>query len=466
MKSVKGTYLSSLAFCCAFCFFQFAYPYHLIRREQMNLFLYDFDYIRQTYAGMGWLARLVSDFLEQFFHLTIAGPTVISFLLTAIGVVSYQICRKIAGRWPSTAVASVIFLWSFFRETGNLYVTRYTVVVLGYLSLLVLSLRFEEVWKRAVSMVLLFCFGIWALGSPLHKNYGKFWSTPKFEYERLIGLDAEVARENWDRVLKLSEKDLQMVEASYCYNLALAMKGELGDHLLDHSQGGPYDLLLRVWGEQSVFRNCLAGEAWFHLGALTIAEQSAITSLQASPNHTGARYIRRLAMVNLISGENAVARKYLNLLSKTLFYGRWARSMIPGSQSEAVRTELQKARSRSSVKDFVHLSNVPRSILLGLLEADSTNRPAREYLLCYDLMRYDLEQFMEDYTPDMIDARHYHEAALIWLDQKNILSEQTAAEYGADEAMLKRMASFFRMPKTYQNTYWYYFMTAANAYSR
>jgi len=462
MQKVKGAYLSLLAFCSTFCFFQFAYPYHLIRREQMDLFLYDFGYICQTYTGTGWLSRLISDFLEQFFHLPVVGPVIISLLLTAIAIVSYRICRKFMGFWPSIAVATVIFIWSFFRETGNLYVTRYTVVVLVFLSLLMLSLQFKEVWKKGVSMLLLLGFGVWALGAPVHKNYGKFWSTPKFEYERLIGLDCEVARENWDRVLKLSEKDLQMVEASYCYNLALAMKGQLGNHLLDHSQGGPYDLLLRVWGEQAVFRNCLAGEAWFQLGALTIAEQSAITSLQASPNHTGARYILRLARVNLISGEDAVAQKYLNLLSKTLFYRKWARSMMPKNQSEAIRTELLKSRAKSSVTDFVHLSNTPRAILLGLLEADSTNMPAREYLLCYDLMLYDLNLFMEDYAPNMIKGRHYHEATLIYLDQKNILTEETAAECGVDAAMIKRMASFFRLPLKYKNTYWYYYMTAAN----
>ena len=95
------------AFFAALGFFALAYPYHLMRREQMTLFVYDWDYIRQTYGGTGWLARFVCDFLDQFFHLPAVGPVVVALLLTAIGVVVYRICRRCLGQWPSLAVAAL-----------------------------------------------------------------------------------------------------------------------------------------------------------------------------------------------------------------------------------------------------------------------------------------------------------------------------------------------------------------------
>ena len=49
----KNRFLSLLSFLAAFAFFQFAYPYHLVRREQMTLFLYDWDYIAQTTGASG-----------------------------------------------------------------------------------------------------------------------------------------------------------------------------------------------------------------------------------------------------------------------------------------------------------------------------------------------------------------------------------------------------------------------------
>lgn len=198
-------------------------------------------------GGAGWLASLAGDFLEQFFGLPVVGPLLVALLLTAVGVVAYRICRRFLGHWPSLAIAILIFAWSFLRETGNNYMTCYTLAVLGYLCLVLLALQFKPVWLRY-----------------------------------------------------------------------------------------------------------------------------------------------------------AAAQKYLGMLSRTLFYGKWARSRMPGRQDEAVQAELAKARARLTGKDFVHQAENPRAVLLGLLEADSTNTLARNYLLCYDLLCYDLDGFIRDYEPDRI----------------------------------------------------------------
>ena len=456
----SGPVCATLAFLGSFLFFQFAYPYHLMRREQLDLFLYDGGYIAETYRGAGWLARFAGDFLEQFFLLPIVGPLAVALLLTAIGCVAYRICRRFMDHWPSLIIAILFFAWSFLRETGNNYMTRYTLAVLGYLSLVLLALRFRPVWLRYVALVPFLAFGVWAFASPYHPQYGKLWSVPKLDDERLFGLDMEVSRENWDKVLKLSEKDLYMEEASYCYNLALAMQGNLGNALLNHSQNHQFTLLFPVSAERAIFTNTLAGEAWFHLGDMTMAEQSAITSLQASPRHTGARFVTRLARVNLVTGEDAAAQKYLSMLSRTLFYGEWARSMMPGRQDEATQAELAKARARLAGKDFVHQAENPRAVLLGLLEADSTNTLARNYLLCYDLLCYDLDSFIRDYEPDRIPARLYHEAILIWLSQQGRLNPEEVTGYGVDVSEVDRMGRFGRNPNAFKNTYWYYYWKA------
>lgn len=457
-----GLVAAVLAFLGSWSFFLFAYPYHLMRREQQNLFLFDGVHIRETYRGMGFLGRFVSDFLEQFFLAAVPASLIVALLLTGIGVVVYRICRHFLGKWPSLGIAALFFIWSFLRETGNLYLTRYTVATLALLSLVLLALQFKKAWLKPLAAVLLVGFGIWAFGSPVHKVYGKAWSVPQFKYERVLGLDTEVCREHWDKVLQLSKVDLYTEEASYCYNLALAMKGRLGDDLFDHSQNYHYSLLFPASSDQTVMTNAMAGEAWFQLGDMTVAEQSAITSLQASPKHTGARYLVRLARVNLISGEDGAAMKYLTILGKTLFYGRWARSMMPGRQDEAVRVQLSDAHARLARKDIVHQLDRPREQLLGLLEADPTNAAARNYLLCYDLLTYDLDAFMQDFTPDMIKGRLYQEAVLLWLTLQGRLTPDEIARYGMDLSVSDRMNRFGLNPGAFKNTYWYYYLKAMN----
>jgi hypothetical protein len=459
-KSHVGPVAATLAFLGSFCFFQFAYPYHLARREQLDLFVFDGDWISGNYRGIGFLARFLGDFLEQFFHLPVAGPLIVALLLTAIGTVAYRLCRKCMGPWPSLAVAVLVFAWSFLRETGNIYQTRYTLVVLGFLSLVLLALRFRKAWSKVIAAVAFLAVGVWTLGSPYHPDYGKAWGVPNLDYERMIGLDAETARECWDKVLDLSRKDLYMEEASYCYNLALAMKGKLGDKLLDHSQNHQSTLLFPVSSDRAVFTNTLAGEAWFHLGDMTVAEQSAITSLQASPRHSGVRFLVRLARVNLVTGEDAAARKYLDILSKTLFYRKWALSRLPERQDETVQAQLAEARRNLIREDFVHPSGNHRDILVALLEANPTNTLARHYLLCYDLMCYDLDGFMAEYAKDLPDARLYREAVLIWLSRNDRLNPAEVNRYGVDVSEVDRMGRFGKNPNAFKNTYWHYYLTA------
>ena len=457
-----GLVAAALAFLGSWSFFLFAYPYHLMRREQQNLFLFDGAYIRETYRGFGFLGRFVSDFLEQFFLAAVPASLIVALLLTGIGVVVFRICRHFLGKWPSLGVAALFFAWSFLRETGNLYLTRYTVATLALLSLVLLALQFKNAWLKPVAAALLVGLGIWAFGSPVHKIYGKAWSVPNLPYERVVGLDTETYREHWDKVLQLSKVDLYTEEASYCYNLALAMKGRLGDDLFDHSQNHHFSLLFPASSEQTVMTNAMAGEAWFQLGDMTVAEQSAITSLQASPKHTGARYLERLARVNLISGEEGAAMKYLTILGKTLFYGRWARSMMPGLQDETVRAQLSDAHARLAQKDMVHQLERPRELLLGLLEADPANAAARNYLLCYDLLTYDLDAFMQDFTPDMIKGRLYQEAVLLWLTLQGRLTPDEISRYGMDLSVSDRMNRFGMNPAAFKNTYWYYYLKAMN----
>jgi hypothetical protein len=462
MKGGKVPYLAAGAgFLTAFGFFQFGYPYHLMRREQLNLFVFDWDYIGRTYKGVGWLARLACDFLEQFFHLPVAGPLVIALLLTGIGVAVFMICRHFLGRWPSLVIAALFYAWSFLRETENLFSTRYTLVVLGYLGLILLAFRFKGGWRKCVAAVLLLACGIWPLGAPAHHYYGALWGTPSIRYDKIIGVDTEVSRERWDKVVRLSNEDLMSTEACYSFNLAHAMKGDLGSVLLNHSQNGTLGLLIWIAPGRSLFTNCMAGEAWYQMGNMTMAEQSAIIALQASPKHTGTRFLLRLARTNLISGEYGAAQKYLTTLGRTLFYGKWARRMLAHIQEGTVPDWVEKARRNLAGKDLVYDADVYRPILLDLLEANPGNRLAQEYLLCYDLLRYDLEHFMEDLPGTPVEARIYQEAIMVWLSQHNSLTPERAARYGIDVSAFNRMNNFFSNPERYRNTYWYYYTQAS-----
>lgn len=462
MKVSKDRCFIAAAFLTAFAFFALAYPYHLMRREQLTLFIYDLPHIIRTYGGAGCFSAFLGDFAEQFFCFRAAGPLVISLLLTAIGVLSYRICRSFAGRKLSFIIALLVYAWSFLRETETIFVTRYTIAVAGYLLCIYAALSFRKPLARFCALPLFLLLGVGLFGSPYHKDYGKLIGKPDFEYEKLIGMDVEASRENWDKVLDISKSNLLYNEACYLHNLAAAMKGQLGDRLLSHPQNGANGLFLMV-NEVTPFSNGAAGEVWYHLGNMTLADQSAMVSMQFSPKHTGARYIRRLAMINLISGEYAAAEKYLKILSKSLMYHKWACGMMPGHQDTETSEYLESRRADLVRTDIVSSSNDYRQLLRGLLDANPGNRMAKEYLLCYDLLTCDIESFMEDYTPGEDNSNLYQEAALVWLNIKygdNPDADVNPESYGIKEETVRRLMSFYRYPEKYKNTYWYYYTYA------
>lgn len=446
------------AFLAAWGFFQFAYPYHLMRREQLNLFMYDWDYIRQTYVGSGWLSHLAGDFIDQFLCFQVLGPILIALILTAIGAVTYRICRRFMGKWPSLLIAAAIFGWSFMRETGNLYQTQYSITTLGYLLLILAGMQFNRKWQKAAGVAAFVAAGFFAFGNPYRAYYGKLWGKPTMMNEKLIALDVNVARENWDKVLSLSKKkDLYINEASYFYNIATAKKGIMGNEHFNHSQNYVNSLFLMVEGN-SQFVDGAAGEVWYHLGDMTLAEQSTIVAMQASPKHTGARFIKRLAEITMVSGEEEAAQKYLNMLSRTLRYRKWALSMLQENRSAGTEESLRAANSRLSGKDIIYISPLTyKELLKGLLEANPDNMMARQYLLMYDLVCCSLEEFMEYYSQNVIPGALYEQAALIWLNINDAVNEENVARYGISDQTLQRIQQFYRFPERYTNSYWHYY---------
>ena len=117
-------------------------------------------------------------------------------------------------------------------------------------------------------------------------------------------------------------------------------------------------------------------------------------------------------------------------------------------------------RKKVIQRDFVHNSDKPRSILYALLEADPGNRPAREYLLCFDLMGYNLDGFIEDLAQERLRGHLYDEAILIWLSRNDRLTPEEVNRYGVDLSEVDRMGRFGRNPNAFKNTYWYYYLVA------
>ena len=299
----------------------------------------------------------------------------------------------------------------------------------------------------------------------------KAWGRPDGISELAMGLAVESSLENWDRVAALAAEDRTSEVGTYYYNLANAMRGQLPDRLLDYYQPFERGLFLPVGEHSTPFVIGCAGDVWFALGDMVMAERDAMLGLIFSPAHKGSRYVRRLAETNLVTGDTEAASKFLRMLLDGPRRDRkWAEERLPGAWTPAVKRRIEGKRALLPALDVVHGMDQVPLILRLLLNANPGNRMALDYLLCYDLLTKDLDAFVGDYVPALTASRLYEEAMLIVLAAKGGMNEENLVRYHIAAETLERFNRFVTVYRRdggsgrnlgeFRNTYWYYFYYA------
>ena len=299
----------------------------------------------------------------------------------------------------------------------------------------------------------------------------EMYGDPREDSNNIFGAVMEAVDGNWDKVGQLTEGSRPSDLYAYYHNLAMAMKGRLADSLMYYYQPFERGLFLPVDENSGQLRIAASSEVWYRLGEMTMAEHSAMLAQIFSPNHFGVPYLKRLAQINLVNGQEEAARKYLRLLSEENGCEEWVSDRIPGQESRAVKEELATLRSFAHKSDAVHGPSDYRGVLKSLLASNPDNVLARQYLLCLDIIIKDLEHFIEDYDPSRDRSRLYDEAVLIYLAQRSAITPQNVAHFGIPQNVLQEFSDYNNMvtfnqgamepmQKKYGKTYWFFYQYA------
>lgn len=283
-------------------------------------------------------------------------------------------------------------------------------------------------------------------------------SNPTDQAEKLMAVDCEAYHGNWKKVQELSMADQGSVFLAYYHNLALAYQGLLADSLMHHYAPFERALFLPV-DETGNYRTFLAaGEAWWAVGDLTMAEHATMLGLIFSPRHTGTRALHRLAEINIAQGDSAAAAKYLRILKKCPRHRKWA---------EYKMSQLDGLQLRDGA-DTLRLSLQYQKSLRNVLDNNPYHPIAHEYLLCLDLLLKDLVSFRQDverYGHSV--GRVYEEAILILMANDEELREAWHDYVSADTYEdFTRFSTIAQQNETiaalrqFEGTYWFYFKFA------
>ena len=299
----------------------------------------------------------------------------------------------------------------------------------------------------------------------------KMYGEPRMDMDNIFGAILEAVDGNWDKVDILTKGSRTSDLYAYYHNLAMAMKGCLPDSLMYYYQPFERGLFLPVNETAGQLRIAASSEVWFRLGEMTMAEHSAMLGQIFSAHHFGVPYLKRLAEINLVNGQDEAALKYLRLLSKEPGCEKWVAERIPGKESKAVKEQLSFIRTLTPKSDMVHSPSDYRGILKNLLSSNPDNELARQYLLCLDILLKNLDHFIEDYDPTRDDSRLYDEAVLIFLAQRGAMTPENISHFDIPYAVLQEFSDYNNMVNMhrgamepmqdkYGKTYWFFYQYA------
>lgn len=366
----------------------------------------DWEYVRGYWGGSGWLARLVGDFLTQFYYYLYAGAVIMTLMLLVLGDLARRDVENVLKMYiktPSKVVEWVPFAFGvsmmvlgFLFSFDHSYKLAGIVSMAGSFGLFWLATLIPKrlKWVKAIGDALAIFLSFWALGFG-ELPWGKF-SAPEYTLEKTLAFDNEYYFGNYDKVIEMGREGDMNEEMNFFYCMALEKKGMLVQEVMNMEKPN-LGTFYEIGPETPRFVIRMIDELYYLIGDMTYTERAALLANTFSENSRSARKIKRLAEANLINGDNPAAMKYLRLLEKTIVYKRWAIAHMPGSQTDAVQLELANKQQYINTSDNIRIGDDCYTILTQLLDSNPDNTPALDYLLLSDMIAGQKEVFARDY---------------------------------------------------------------------
>ncbi|MBQ0025193.1 MAG: hypothetical protein KBT00_05670 [Bacteroidales bacterium] len=274
----------------------------------------------------------------------------------------------------------------------------------------------------------------------------------KTEYDLKISTLAYFG--HWDTVLQMGkENPYNSQMGAYYYNMALAKRGELAQGLLEAYQPMCYGLFLPVDTKSGYPKYIASADALLLCGDYSQAQHSAHIGMTFTPHCRSSRAARKLAEIAIADGDNAVATKYLNMLSHSIMHRKWALDALDLIKDGTTYRENNNREILVSANDF-------GPALRNIIESgDSHSSTAVEYLLCLDLLKKNSKDFLSDYHSYFLPFNAGKPLPELYMEALAMLG--LGEEYGVSEEMTAACRDFLSGNHgKYKDTYWYYLLYA------
>ena len=301
-------------------------------------------------------------------------------------------------------------------------------------------------------------------------------------FRTVLGMERAVSEQDWDKVLKLAEKETDPNRVHVLYrDVALYGKGLLTEKLFQYPDG---DAPLHTRAQFPVSNIC-AVPVLYYTGMINPCDRLAME--YSSTFCKNIHYYKYQAKTALLSGEYELARKYLDRVADNWFEGRWVRryrAFLDDPARMEADPEFQRLRPlvAYSWTKFETAAPLQEMLFVHFADTDYVNESVFEWQAAFSLIRKDaeatlsclfnrLERFPEApvgtalaegaalFASEMGDADTMRALTALLADRGNILQRFSqfgnAANSARDLDSEKTKERFF---ERYGKTYWYYYL--------
>jgi hypothetical protein len=291
---------------------------------------------------------------------------------------------------------------------------------------------------------------------------------------RVVELERLIFAEKWDEAIRFQEKKpTRNLIGEYFYNVALSETDQLCDRLFFGSQDFATGALILPWSNEHLNRGAYF---YYSIGLMNEAHRWAYEEMVVYGYRP--QGVKMLAKTSLINGDYRMARKYINILKKTIYYRDLAKKlerMVDDPSLISSDPELGAKLKILPKSNFFIQFNEPQNNLALLSESQPDNRKAFEYYVAGLLLTKKVEilvsniKIMKEIGYTRI-PRHIEEAILMYYNSTNTLpdlggltiskeSQIRFDQYFATYIQARKNPSTLKqkMEAGFSNTFWYYF---------
>jgi len=306
-----------------------------------------------------------------------------------------------------------------------------------------------------------------------------FAGKPDKDVEYSIEIGTHAYYGDWEKVREMGRQNRGNRYGLFFYNLSYAREGNLPDNLLSIRQHLLSDgLFLSVNRGESYLSSFYWPMALVETGDFAQANDAALLGQTIMPGGYSSRMMRTLAEIAVASGDYGVAKKYLDILSRTPGHRTWAANLLQKINENDIPEKYLIWRSRAVESgDRLYPQGDIRSSLELISDSNPLNKVAADYLMCSCLLKKNVNTFISMYEKwylgildRFVGVPKIYEQALLVNVNSNESLEETVLKYSISRETVDRYMEFLQdqikadgklsvLESKYRDTYWYYIMS-------